>query len=65
MGGVFMDADAYAPVTLPQLRDLVVLKRKIQTMVITVYSYQTVKVNLTYIKRQMMFYVFSKELKVG
>lgn len=27
MGGVFMDADAYAPVTLPQLRDLVVLKR--------------------------------------
>ncbi|MDC5544389.1 hypothetical protein OHX02_00630 [Acinetobacter baumannii] len=27
MGGVFMDADAYAPVTIPQLRDLVVLKR--------------------------------------
>lgn len=27
MGGVFTDADAYAPVTIPQLRDLVVLKR--------------------------------------
>ncbi|OBY75929.1 hypothetical protein [Acinetobacter gyllenbergii] len=64
MGGVFMDADAYAPVTLPQLRDLVVLHRndpKDGNYSLFISDSQG-ELNL-YKTADDVFYVFSRQLK--